>query len=122
MSVAARRRSERRLALTIVGLFLLIGVLWVVATDIILYGWPQGVKNAKLVARLETAKEWSSIGLAGLALYAIAARAATRLTRAHAATAAVLNSIGDGVLLLGSDRTIVGANPAAVRMLGCRNE
>ena len=52
-------------------------------------------------------------------LYLIAYRSARRIVHARAAMAAVLESIGDGILLLGRDRHIEYANPAAARMLGC---
>ena len=73
-----------------------------------------------LIARIETAKGWAFIGLASLLLYAVTFRSAARLDRVRRLTAAVVESIADGVLLLGHDRSIAYANPAAVRMLGRR--
>jgi signal transduction histidine kinase len=50
-------------------------------------------------------------------LYVVALRTVSRLTRVWRLTAAIIDSIGDGVLVLGRNRTIGHANPAAVRML-----
>ena len=69
------------------------------------------------IARLETAKGWAFVALAALLLYAVTLRSAGRLGTAGRTISAVVESIGDGVLLLGADRTIAYANPAAVRML-----
>jgi signal transduction histidine kinase len=95
-------------------MFVAVGACWVLLTDAVLY-W-LGL-NPVLVARIETAKGWTFVGLAGVLIYAVTLRWAFRLSRARAVISAVLDSIGDGLLLLGPDRTIVHANPAAARML-----
>ncbi len=108
--------SEQRVALTVTAIFIVTGSAWVLISDAVLYAF---TRDPALVARLETAKGWSFVGLAGLLLYVVTLRSATRLTRAQAVVSAVVESIADGVLLLGPDRTILHANPAAVRMLRC---
>ncbi len=97
-------------------MFIVAGIAWVLVTDAVLYTL---TRDPVLIARLETAKGWVFVGLAGLLLYVVTLRSALRVTRARALTSAVIESIADGVLLLGRDRTIVHANPAAVRMLRC---
>src|SRR5262249_1769946 len=67
---------------------------------------------------VETAKGWTFISLTSLLLYAVTFLGAARLDRVRRLTAAVVESIADGVLLLGHDRKIAHANPAAQRMLG----
>jgi len=114
----ARPASERRLAFVVAFAFLIVGSLWVLFTDVLLYAVTH---DRAVIARFETAKGWTFVGLTALLLFAITMRAATQLTRATRTTSAVLDSIGDGVLLLGSDRTIAHANPAAVRMLQAEN-
>ena len=52
-------------------------------------------------------------------IYLLAQRTARRIVEARAAMAAVVESIGDGILLLGRNRHIEYANPAAARMLRC---
>jgi signal transduction histidine kinase len=115
-SAKERRQSERRAALTVAALFVVTGASWVLVTDAVLY---RTVQDPVLIARLETAKGWAFVALGGLFLYAVTLRSAARLTRAHATTAAVVESIADGILLLGRDRTIKHANPSALRMLRC---
>jgi signal transduction histidine kinase len=50
-------------------------------------------------------------------LYAVTLRSASKIARAQAVVSAVIESIGDGVLILGPERTIVHSNPAVRRML-----
>jgi signal transduction histidine kinase len=117
-SAGDRRRFERRHALTVVMLFVLAGISWVLVTDAILY---RVTRDPVLIARLETAKGWIFVALAGAFLYAVTLRSARLLSRSHAIKSAVIESIGDGVLLLGSDRKIRHANAAALRMLRCED-
>lgn len=115
-SLARLRRAELRFVLAVVGTFVVAGLAWVFATDLVLYAVS---RNPSLIARFETAKGWVFVALAALFLYPVLRRRASRLTRVHATLAAVIDCIADGVLLLGRDRTIVHANPAALRMLHC---
>ena len=108
--------SERRVALRFAAAFAGIGMLWVVLTDILLYSL---TTNPALIARLETAKGWLFVLSAAVVVYVVAHRSAARIVRGRAAISAVLDSIGDGILLLGRDRRILYANPAAARMLRC---
>jgi signal transduction histidine kinase len=116
LSVKEKRRAEQRVAVTVAVLFVLAGIAWVFATDAALYRF---ARDPVLIARIETAKGWLFVGLGGALIYGVTLRSAVRLTRAHATISAVVESIGDGVLLLGRDRTIKHANPSALRMLGC---
>lgn len=109
---------KRHLALIVAGVFATLGIAWILVTDLLLY---ELIDDPVLLARLEAGQQWVFVGFTTALLYAIAHRAATRLTRAHAALSAVVESIADGVLLLGSERTIVYANPAAARFLRCKH-
>ena len=111
-----RASSAHRMAGTVTAAFAVTGLMWVLFTDIVLYAISH---DPVLIARIETAKGWIFISLASLLLYAVAFRSAARLDRVRRLTAAVVESIADGVLLLGHDRRIAYANPAAARMLGC---
>jgi len=111
-----RASSAHRMAGTVTAAFAVTGLMWVLFTDIVLYAISH---DPVLIARIETAKGWIFISLASLLLYAVTFRSAARLDRVRRLTAAVVESIADGVLLLGHDRRIAYANPAAARMLGC---
>jgi len=111
-----RARSAHRVAATVTGAFAVAGLVWVFFTDIVLYAL---TKDRALIARIETVKGWTFIILASLLLYAVTFRSAARLDRVRRLMAAVVDSIADGILLLGHDRRIAFANPAAVRMLRC---
>jgi signal transduction histidine kinase len=111
-----RAHSAHRIAGTVTAIFAAAGLAWVFLTDVVLYSLGQ---DRALIARIETAKGWIFISLASLLLYAVTFRSAARLDRVRRLTAAVVESIADGVLLLGHDRRIAYANPAAVRMLRC---
>jgi signal transduction histidine kinase len=114
--LSQRAQSAHRVAATVTAVFAVAGMVWVFLTDVVLYGVS---RDRALIARVETAKGWIFIALVSLLLYAVTFRGAARLDRVRRLTAAVVDSIADGVLLLGHDRTIAYANPAAVRMLGC---
>jgi signal transduction histidine kinase len=114
-----RAYSAHRVAGTVTAVFAAAGLAWVILTDIVLYGISH---DHILIARIETAKGWIFIALASLLLYAVTFRSAARLDRVRRLTAAIVDSIADGVLLLGHDRRIAHANPAAARMLRCRLE
>jgi PAS domain S-box-containing protein len=114
-----RAHSAHRVAALVAGTFALIGLAWAFVTDVLL----QMVSHDRVfMARVQTAKDWTFVGLAGLLIYGITFVAAARLDRVRRLTAATVESIGDGVLLLGHDRAIAYANPAAARMLGCTRE
>jgi len=107
--------TERRVALAVVVVFLVAGSAWIVFTDLLLYSL---VHDPVVIARFETAKGWVFVLLAALLIYSVTLRSAKQLTKASRAISAILESIGDGVLLLGPDRTIAYANPASIQMLG----
>ena len=104
------------MALTVAAAFAVAGLAWVLFTDVMLYAI---LRDRTLIARIETAKGWIFISLASLLLYLVAYRGASRVDRVRRLTAAIVESIADGILLLGPDRTIAHANPAALRMLQC---
>jgi PAS domain S-box-containing protein len=110
----ARKRS-RPIAAMVAGVFLLAGLVWTFATDVALY---QLVEDRVLIARFETAKDWLFVAVGALALYLITHSATHGLARSDALNAAILNSISDGVFVVGADRKITIANPAAGRILG----
>ena len=114
-----RAQSAHRVAAIVSGTFIVAGLAWVVLTDVLLYSVSH---DRAFVARIETAKGWTFIGLAGLLIYGIAFLAAARLDRLRRLTAAAVESIGDGILLLGYERAIEYANPAAAKMLRCTRE
>ena len=107
-------RSLRRVALVTATWFLAIGALWIVALDVVLRAESH---DPVTTARLESTIHWAFILIASAAIYAIAFRVATQLKHMHDVTSAVVESIGDGVFLLGADRKIAYANPAGARML-----
>ena len=112
-------RSDRHgLAIRAAFIYLLAGITWVLLSDLALYHL---VKDPMLLGRLETAKGWMFVGGSALAVFLLTARAVARHQRTEATMNAVVESIADGVLLVGRDRTIVDANPAAVRMLGVKD-
>jgi two-component system, OmpR family, phosphate regulon sensor histidine kinase PhoR len=117
--LTTRMHSAHRLAATVTAVFAVAGMAWVFVTDVVLYGVG---RDRAFIARVETAKGWIFITLASLLLYAVTFRGAARLDRVRRLTAAVVASIADGILLLGHDRRIAHANPAAVRMLRCARD
>jgi two-component system phosphate regulon sensor histidine kinase PhoR len=114
---AHRPPSPRRLALELAATFAMLGIIWMSITDVFLYAL---TRDVILAARVEIALDWLFIAVAGTLIYATAHRAAVRLSRTRLVLASVVESIGDGLLLLGPDRRIVYANPAALEMLACR--
>jgi PAS domain-containing protein len=109
-------KSERRIALGIAVAFAAAGIVWVLLTDVVLYAV---TSDRALIARFEIAKGWLFVLFSAVAIYGLVLRYALRVTRARAAMAAVVDSIGDGILLLGRDRHVAYANPAAARILRC---
>jgi signal transduction histidine kinase len=114
-----RARSAHRIAAVVTGVFVVAGLSWVFLSDILLYAL---MRDRVLVARIETAKGWAFIAMAALLLYAVTFRSAARLDRVRRLASAMVESIADGILLLGHDRRIAYANPAAAKMLRCSRE
>jgi signal transduction histidine kinase len=108
--------SARGIALSVAIGFAFSGLLWVLLTDLLLYSL---TRDPVVVARFETAKGWAFVALGAVFAYVLTLRSASRLARDRAAVTAIIDSIADGVLLLGRDRRIHRANPAAVKMLQC---
>jgi signal transduction histidine kinase len=96
--------------------FGLAGLVWVIVTDLMLYGMTD---DPVVIARIETAKGWTFIGLSAALVYLLTFRGVSGLARQRRLLVTLVESIGDGVLLLGRDRTIVHANPAALAHLRC---
>jgi len=110
----AKPATERRVAAIVVLVFVIAGCAWVLFSDLLLYSI---VHDRAVVARLETAKGWAFVGLAALLIFVVTRRTVARLAQTTRMASAILESIGDGVLILGSDRAIAYANPASRRML-----
>jgi signal transduction histidine kinase len=110
----AKPATERRVAAIVVLVFVIAGCAWVLFSDLLLYSI---VHDRSVAARLETAKGWAFVGLAAVLIYIVTRRLAARLAQTTRVISAVLDSIGDGVLILGSDRSIAYANPASRQML-----
>jgi signal transduction histidine kinase len=113
-----KQRDARATSWKAAGLFVLAGSAWVLTTDLLLYHF---VHDHVRIARFETAKGWAFIGLGALLIYLVILRTTTGLVRAQALNAAVVESIGDGILLLGQERNILYANAAATGMLRCES-
>lgn len=110
----ARPATERRIAAIVVLVFVIAGCAWVLLSDVLLYAI---VRDRAVIARLETAKGWIFVALAGLLVYVVTRRMTAQLAKTTRTISAVLESIGDGVLILGSDHAIEYANPASRQML-----
>lgn len=110
--------SAHRIAFVVAGVFVVVGAAWVLVTDILLY---HAIRDLTVVARIETAKGWTFVILATGLIYFVTFRSARTITQAQAGFSAVVESIADGVLLLGPDRSIWRANEAAVHMLGAED-
>jgi signal transduction histidine kinase len=110
----AKPATERRVASIVVLVFAIAGCAWVLFSDLLLYAI---VHDRSVVARLETAKGWVFVALGAALIYLVTRRMAARLAHTTQMISAVLESIGDGVLILGPDRAIAYANPASRQML-----
>ncbi len=108
-------RSSRRVALVVSCSFAVAGVVWILATDVVMVAVTQ---DPVLLARIETVADWVFVAFASVLLYVVTHRAAAKLCRAQLVLSTVVESIGDGMLVVGADRSIVYANPAACQMLG----
>src|SRR5262245_35291108 len=107
-----------RSALVVTCAFFIVGLCWVLFTDEVLY---ELIRDPILIARIETAKGWSFVLGSALLILFLTYRIAKRLSDARAALSAIIRCIGDGLLVLGRERTIVYANPAALKMLDCED-
>lgn len=119
LEVAGSPQLARRVAARNALWFAVAGLLWVLITDTALHAT---VSEDRLVARIATLKGWVFVSLSALFVYEITRRSFTRLQRSEATTRAVLNGIGDGILLVGQDTRVVDANPRAMAMLGVRDK
>lgn len=106
--------ASGRVAAKIAGVFLAMGIAWVFFSDIVLY---EVTRDPVLIGRMETAKGWIFVFASAFILYFVVHNAISYKFRAYATKQAVLESIADGVFILGHDRRIAYANPAAVRIL-----
>jgi two-component system phosphate regulon sensor histidine kinase PhoR len=106
-------RSRNTIALQAAGAFLLFGGTWVVVSVVLLHG---------SMASWAIAFRGSMVLTAAVLMFFWMRHTVGRLRAAEAKTRAILECISDGVLLVGSDTKISGANRAAVRMLGMHDE
>src|SRR5262245_45784656 len=90
------------------GAFLLVGISWVLVTDELLYGL---VRNPLLRARLETGKGWLFVAVSALVLFVLARRLFAKLRASSLLLEATLESVADGILLVGPDGKVMDANP-----------
>lgn len=114
----SRRSTGAYVAIRVTAWYLLLGMCWVLTSDLLLYRF---VDDPVLSARLETAKGWLFVGFSALTVLVITAVHVRRLRREEETKRAIVESIADGVVLVGCDHRITDANPAAVRMLGARD-
>ena len=110
-------RRPRSVAWIVTLVYLAMGALWMV-TDVLLEPSADG---SQLAARIDTTKDWLFITVTAFLIFMVTNRAMKRFVRAESVIHAVFDSIEDGVLIVNDNRTIVSANPAAVRMLGAIN-
>ena len=73
--------SARGIASTVAAAFAVAGLLWVLISDITLYGL---ARDPVLIARIETAKGWAWVAIGALVVYYITVRAASELARDRA--------------------------------------
>lgn len=111
-------RSARGSALMIAATFGAIGVVWVLVMDVLTY---TASSDPVMLGKLQIAVDWVFVLIASAVLYVAVHREAARLNRACAMLSSVVDSVGDGLVLLGRDRKIVYANPTAVKMLRCES-
>jgi signal transduction histidine kinase len=111
-------RSPRGLAVAVTAAFIAVGSAWVIATDLLVF---LATGDRALVARVQVTTDWAFVLLSAIALYVVTWLAARKLVQAHAVMSAVVDSIADGLLVLGADGHIVHASPSAARMLGCND-
>jgi NtrC-family two-component system sensor histidine kinase KinB len=109
------RRFRRRIALRVALAFLIVGMAWIALTDFVLF---TAVKSPGLLTQLQLAKGWVFVALVSVGLYLLVHRSVAGLQAEEAKGHAILESIAEGVLLVGRDGRIEDANLAAVRMLG----
>ena len=76
-----RPRSSSSIALTVAAVFVVVGILWVIVTDIVTYHL---IRDHTLLARVQTTIDCVFVVLTAVALYFVARLAASRLSRAHA--------------------------------------
>lgn len=114
--LAHQSMSVRRAAFLVASAFAVLGITWVVVTDVMIYALTD---DLRLGEKLHLATDWVFLLITGAALFTFAQHVGTRLTEAQGVLQAVVRSMGDGLLVLGRGHTIVYANPAAVKMLEC---
>jgi two-component system, NtrC family, sensor histidine kinase KinB len=108
-----------RATLHIAAAFAVGGAAWVLVTDLLLYALSD---EQPFVARIELAKGWAFVAFAALLVCGIALVHTRRIAHDRRLLATIVESMGDGLLLLGPDRRIVHANPAAAALLGATPE
>jgi PAS domain S-box-containing protein len=112
------RRDRHRIAARAAITYVLAGAAWILLSDLVLYAV---VPDRMLLKGLESAKGWIFGGVSVAAVYLITMRMVSRLEQSEATMRAVVDSIADGVMLVGADGRIVDVNPAVLRLLGLRD-
>ena len=101
--------------LRIVVIYAVAGALWILFSDQVLQALvPAGPWNAAL----QTAKGWLFVAASAALLFLLTRRQAREREMAAAQVRAVLESIGDAVIVVDSSARVVDGNRAAVRMFG----
>ena len=95
--------------------FVISGAIWVLGSDVLLYRW---VEDPQLLGRLETAKGWAFVAVAGVIVYLCSAHNLAVFQRSEALRRAIIDHLNDGIFLVGQAGDVIGVNPAMVRMLG----
>jgi len=108
--------SIRQAALLVAGAFAVLGITWIVVTDVVVVGL---TRDAWVSQKIDVALDWAFLLITAAALFAFAERIGRRLSESEGVLKAVVRSMGDGLLVFGPDHTIIYANPAAVKMLEC---
>jgi signal transduction histidine kinase len=113
---AQQSLSVRQAAFVVAGAFAVLAITWVIVTDALVVAFTNDLMFAQ---KVHIAADWLFVLLTGAALFTLARSVGLRITQTQGVLQAVIRSMGDGLLVLGRDRTIIYANPAAVKMLEC---
>jgi PAS domain-containing protein len=111
--------TVRQAAFVVAGAFAVLGITWILTTDVVVYAITDDLRMGE---KIHLATDWVFLLVTGAALFWFANHVGTRIHESHGVLQAVVRSMGDGLLILGREHTIVYANPAAVKMLECSDQ
>jgi PAS domain S-box-containing protein len=111
--------SVRQAALAMASAFAVLGITWVLTTDVVVYALTD---DLRLGEKIHLAADWAFLLVTGAALFEFARRIGMRVTEMQGVLHAVIRSMGDGMIVFGHDRRIVYANPAALRLFACDSD